>query len=287
MSAPDRSWFLERCEEAGTVFGFKVEAELHREKSTYQEIAVYETQRFGRLLVIDGFIMLTERDHYFYHEMLVHPALFTHAAPRRVAIIGGGDCGSLTEVLKHEGVAEVTQVEIDERVTRTAQEFFPAFAAAPADPRARLIFADGIEWMRSVPDESLDVILVDSTDPIGPAQGLFRVPFFADCRRALAAGGVLAQQSESPFLHSNLICGMRGGMLEAGFTAVATLGFPQPAYPSGWWSVTLARKDANLGGFREAAAERRPFATRYYSAETHRSAFTFPPFVREALGLGD
>lgn len=285
MGAPDKAWFLETTEEAGIVFGFKLGAELHREKSAYQEIAVYETQGFGRLLVIDGLVMLTERDNFFYHEMLVHPALYTHAAPRRVVIVGGGDCGSLTEVLKHQGVEQATQVEIDERVTRVAEQFFPALSAGVRDPRAQLVFEDGIAWMRNAPDESIDVIIVDSTDPIGPAEGLFREPFFSECRRALGSGGILVQQSESPFLNLELIHSMRTGMREAGFTAVKTLCFPQPVYPAGWWSATLARKDANLDGFREAAAERRPFKTRYYSVEMHHAALALPPFVKTALKI--
>lgn len=287
MTEPDRHWFLEKSEEAGIVFGFRLNECLHRERSEYQEIAVYETQKFGRLLVIDGFVMLTDRDNFLYHEMLVHPALYTHAAPRRVAIVGGGDCGSLTEVLKHEGVTQATQIEIDERVTRVAEKYFPALTAGTSDPRARLLFEDGIAWMRAAPDESLDVIIVDSTDPIGPAEGLFRAPFYAECRRALAPGGIVVQQSESPFLHLDLIRAMRTALGEVGFTAVATLGFPQPVYPSGWWSATLARKGANLDGFREAAAERRPFKTRYYSVAMHHAALALPPFVLEALDSED
>ncbi len=283
MTLDEKKWFLESAEEAGTVFGLKVTAKLHGECSPYQSIEVYDTLKFGRLLVIDGYIMLAQRDNFLYHEMLVHPALFTHAGPRRVIIIGGGDCGSLTEALKHEGVEQVTQIEIDERVTRVSERYFPELTAGIADPRARLRFTDGIAWMRAAPAASADVIIVDSTDPIGPAKGLFESAFYAQCHRVLAPGGMLAHQSESPFLHLELIRAMRLAMREAGFHAVATLDFPQPVYPSGWWSATLARKGANLDGFRETAAERRAFETRYYSPATHRAALALPPFVLEAL----
>lgn len=283
MSLDEKNWFTEKAEEAGTAFSLRIHERVHHERSQYQEIEVYDTTKFGRLLVIDGFVMLSDRDNFLYHEMMTHPALYTHAAPKRVAIIGGGDCGSLTEVLRHPEVESAVQIEIDERVTRVAGQWFPDLCMGAADPRASLRFEDGIAWMKQAPAGSLDVIIVDSTDPIGPAEGLFNAAFYTQCHRALAAGGILVQQSESPLLHLALIRDMRAAMAEAGFTARATLTFPQPVYPSGWWSATMARKDANLNGFRETAAERRPFETRYYSVETHRGALALPPFMREAL----
>jgi len=283
MALDDSQWFTEIAEEAGTAFSFRINERLHREKSAYQDIAVYETAGFGRLLVIDGYVMLSARDNFLYHEMLVHPAMFSHAAPRRVVIVGGGDCGSLTEVLRHEGVESALQVEIDERVTRVSERFFPELCTGAADPRAELRFEDGIAWMKNAGAGSADVIIVDSTDPIGPAEGLFNAAFYTQCRRVLGNGGILVQQSESPLLHRPLIRSMHSAMREAGFDATATLTFPQPVYPSGWWSATMARKGANLGGFREAAAERRGFATQYYCAATHRASLALPPFLREAI----
>lgn len=283
MSLDEKNWFTEIAEEEGTAFSLRISECVHRERSTYQDIAVYQTAKFGRLLVIDGYVMLSDRDNFLYHEMLVHPALFTHAAPQRVAIVGGGDCGSLTEVLHHDDVVSAVQIEIDERVTRVAEQWFPGLCAGAADPRAELLFEDGIEWMKQARSGSRDVIIVDSTDPIGPAAGLFNTAFYTECRRVLATGGILVQQSESPLLHLDLIRGMHTAMTEAGFSALATLTFPQPVYPSGWWSATMARKDANLNNFREAAAERRNFETRYYSAATHRASLALPPFLREAL----
>lgn len=283
MSLDEKNWFTEIAEEAGTAFSLRISECVHSERSDFQNIAVYETAKFGRLLVIDGYVMLSDRDNFFYHEMLVHPALFTHAAPKRIAIVGGGDCGSLTEVLRHPEVTSAVQIEIDERVTRVAERWFPDLCAGAADKRASLLFEDGIEWMQQAPAGSLDVIIVDSTDPIGPAEGLFNAAFYTQCHRALAAGGILVQQSESPLLHLGLIHDMRTAMSEAGFTACATLTFPQPVYPSGWWSATMARKGANLDDFRKVAAERRPFETRYYSTAMHQAALALPPFVRKAL----
>jgi spermidine synthase len=283
MTLDEKKWFTEQAEEAGTAFSLRIHDRVHHERSAYQTIDVYETTKFGRLMVIDGYVMLSDRDNFLYHEMMTHPALYTHAAPKRIAIIGGGDCGSLTEVLRHPEVESAVQIEIDERVTRVAEQWFPDLCKGTSDPRAKLHFEDGIEWMKQAPADGLDVIIVDSTDPIGPAEGLFNTAFYTQCHRALAAGGILVQQSESPLLHLDLIRDMRACMAEAGFPARATLTFPQPVYPSGWWSATMARKNANLNGFRETAAEKRPFETRYYSVETHRGALALPPFMHEAL----
>lgn len=283
MHELDESWFTEIASEGGSALSLQITRRLHHEKSDYQEIEVFETTKFGNLLVIDGYIMLSARDNFLYHEMMSHPALYTHAHARRVAIVGGGDCGTLREALKHPGVESVVQVEIDERVTRVAEKYFPELCESNADPRAKLLFEDGIEWMRNAPPESLDVVIVDSTDPFGPAEGLFNEAFYRSCLAALGAGGILVQQSESPLLHRDLIRSMRRHMRSAGFDAVRTLLFPQPTYPSGWWSATMARKDAGLDGFRERAAAERPFETRYYDSDIHKAAYALPVFLREAL----
>jgi spermidine synthase len=215
--------------------------------------------------------------------MMTHPALFTHAAPRNVVIIGGGDCGTLREVLRHPGVQSAVQVEIDERVTRLAEGYFPELCESNADPRAKLLFDDGIRYMADAAPDSLDVVIVDSTDPVGPAEGLFNATFYASCFRALREGGVLVQQSESPLVLLDLIKSMHTAMRSVGFDATRTLPFPQPCYPTGWWSCTLARKGGNLAAFREHDVANKPFATRYYNAGIHHAALATPEFMREAL----
>jgi spermidine synthase len=235
-------------------------------------------------MLIDGAMMVTTRDNFFYHEMMAHAPLFTHPAPKYVVIIGGGDCGTLREVLKHDEVESAIQVEIDERVTRLAERYFPELCESNNDPRARLLFIDGIKWMAECEPESLDVVIVDSTDPIGPAEGLFNEAFYASCLKALRPGGILVQQSESPLAHLPLLKSMRDAMKAAGFHALRTLTFPQPCYPTGWWSATLARKGTDLSTFRERGAATKTFATRYYNAEMHKAALATPEFLREALG---
>ena len=201
-----------------------------------------------------------------------------------MVIIGGGDCGTLREVLRHDEVESCTQVEIDERVTRLAEQYFPELCEANDDPRATLLFADGLKFMADAESDSLDVVIVDSTDPIGPAEGLFNEDFYRNTLRTLKAGGILVQQSESPLVHGELLRDMRSKMKGSGFTALRTLCFPQPCYPSGWWSCTMARKGVELDGFRERGAQIKTFRTRYYNADIHRAAMATPEFLRQILG---
>lgn len=277
-------WYTEIYPNDGAAFSLKLGARVHEEKTPFQTIAIYETEGFGTLMTIDGLVMLTDRDNFIYHEMMAHTALFTHANPRNVAIIGGGDCGTLREVLKHRGVERAVQVDIDERVTRLAEKYFPELCDSNHDPRANLMFDDGIRYMAEARPGSIDIVIIDSTDPVGPAEGLFTEKFYRDCHRALRDGGLIVQQSESPLFHLKLIRAMRDAMKNAGFANLATVNFPQCSYPSGWWSATLAAKNTRLDTFRSDAARTRAFATRYYSDEVHRAALSLPPFVREALG---
>jgi spermidine synthase len=280
----DENWFSEASDALGLAFSLKVENKLADEQTPYQRIEIYDTSGFGKLMVIDGCTMVSSRDNFLYHEMMSHPVLFAHDAPRNVLIIGGGDCGTLREVLRHAEVESALQVEIDERVTRLAEQYFPELCEANDDPRATLYFGDGIQWLKEAAPESLDVVIIDSTDPVGPAEGLFSRPFYEDCLRALRPGGFIVQQSESPLLHLGILRDMHQAMRAAGYADVKTLQFPQCIYPSGWWSATLARKGGVIEGFREEAVANKPFATRYYSADIHRAAFVLPPYVMEALG---
>jgi spermidine synthase len=276
-------WFDERHDYSGSAIGFRVTERLHAEKTPFQTIEIYDSTDWGKLMVIDGCMMVTTRDNFFYHEMMSHPALFTHPRAKRVVIIGGGDCGTLREVLKHDEVESAIQVEIDERVTRLAEKYFPELCASNNDPRAQLLFIDGIKWMAECEEETLDVIIVDSTDPIGPAEGLFNEAFYKTCLKALRPGGILVQQSESPLAHLPLLKSIRKAMKGAGFQSMRTLTFPQPCYPTGWWSATLARKGVDLEDFRERGAEMKQFETQYYNVDMHKAALAMPEFLREAL----
>jgi len=275
-------WFTEQAAGAGSAFSLKIKRKLHEEQSDFQYLEIYETETFGNLMVIDGCTMVSTRDNFFYHEMMSHPALYTHPNPKNVWIIGGGDCGTLREVLKHPSVEHAVQIDIDERVTRLAEIYFPELCESNNDPRADLKFIDGIKWVKDAAPNSVDIIIVDSTDPIGPAEGLFGVDFYRDCFNCLTENGLLVQQSESALLHLNLIKEMRDAMSSASLSHIQTLFFPQCIYPSGWWSATIASKNA-LSAFREEDAKNKPFNTVYYNADIHNASLAQPEFFKQAF----
>ena len=274
-------WFTEQVPSTGTAFSLKIIQKLHEEQSDFQHLEIFETETFGNLMTIDGCTMVSTKDNFFYHEMITHPALFLHPNPKRVWIIGGGDCGTLREVLKHSGVEHVVQIDIDERVTRLAEIYFPELCESNNDPRADLKFIDGIKWVKEAGASSVDIIIVDSTDPVGPAEGLFGENFYRDCVACLSEDGLLVQQSESALLHLKLIAEMRDAMKNSGFSHLQTLFFPQCIYPSGWWSATLASKTEL--SFRQNDCSNKSFDTVYYNTDIHHAAMAQPEFFLKAF----
>jgi spermidine synthase len=275
----DHTWYTEQWAGQGAAISLKTLKKVHDEQSPYQRIEIFETETFGTLMTLDGLVMVTDRDNFVYHEMMSHPALFTHPKPERVLVIGGGDCGTLREVLKHPSVTQAEQVELDERVTRVAEKFFPQLCESNHDVRAKFFFTDGIKWVEEAKPGTYDVIIVDSTDPVGPAAGLFSDTFYKNCFRALKPQGVVVGQSESPLFHAELIRSVQKSMKAAGFTEVASLHFPQCTYPSGWWSATMGLKGVALSSRRLADAQRKAFPTHYYNARIHEAAHALPEFL--------
>ena len=279
----NKNWFSEVCEAEGSAFSLKFKKKLHEEQTEYQKIEIYETEKFGNLMVIDGFIMLSQRDNFFYHEMMSHPVMFTHPDPKNILIIGGGDCGTLQAILKHPKVQTVQQIDIDESVTRLSEIYFPELCTENNDTRAELMFIDGIQWVKDAPEAIYDIIIVDSTDPIGPAEGLFSQSFYEQCFRVLREDGILVQQSESALFHMGILKDMYKAMADAGFKTQSTLFFPQTVYPSGWWSATMTAKGGELTKFRQIDAENKSFETEYYNAGIHQAALAMPEFFRRQM----
>ncbi len=275
-------WFTEQAPNFGAAFSLKIKQKLHQEQSEFQRLEIYQTESFGNLMVIDGCTMVSTLDNFFYHEMMSHPALFSHPEPKKVWIIGGGDCGTLKEVLKHKTVEQAVQIDIDERVTRLAEQYFPELCESNNDPRAELKFIDGIKWVKDAEPNSVDIIIVDSTDPVGPAEGLFSVDFYQDCFNCLTENGMVIQQSESALFYMKILSDMRNAMQTAGFDHLQTLFFPQCIYPSGWWSATIAAKSGPIG-FRQQDAANKAFETNYYNAEIHQAALAQPEFFKKAI----
>lgn len=263
---------------------FEVSEVLYREKSQYQQIEILQTPSFGKVMLLDGVLMLTERDEFVYHEMLTHPALFSHPDPQNVLVIGGGDCGTMKRVLEHKSVRRAVLVELDEMVTRVAEEHFPFPALVRNDPRAELIFADGIAWVQEC-REQFDVILIDSTDPIGPAEGLFRRPFFQDCLSILTEDGILCLQSESPWIEGlrQVIWEMHRDLVSL-FPSVKVYAAAIQTYQAGLWLFQLAsRKHDPLDPQVAARIDSAALDTHYYHRDLHYAVFVLPKFVNKVL----
>ena len=216
---------------------------LVEEQSDFQRITVMESERYGKGLLLDGCWMTAERQERHYHESLVHPALCSAAAIERVLVIGGGDGGTARECLRHPGLRHLDMVEIDGRVVELSREHLPTIGgSAWSDPRFHLTVGDGIAWAANAADASYDVVLVDGSDPAGPAEGLFNRTFFDHCRRILRPGGVFATQSESPEAFREVHIAMVRLIRDVFGHADPLYGWV-PMYPSGWWSWTFAATD--------------------------------------------
>lgn len=271
-------WFTEK-QTPNLSLSCKITKTLHVEDTDYQQLAVLDTLQFGKMLVLDGMVMTTEVDEFVYHEMITHVALNTHPRPKRVLVVGGGDGGAVREILKHDSVAEVVLAEIDSRVVAVSQQYLPAIAGSLTDPRVTLAIGDGVEHVRENPGK-YDVILIDSTEPIGPAAGLFSREFYQDVLQALTPDGLMVAQSESPFVNQDVIRLIHTN-LEGVFPIRRLYLASIPTYPSGLWSFTIASKQHDPTGVDPDMFKR--LATRYYSPEIHMAAFKLPPFVAELV----
>lgn len=273
--------------EGETGLSFGVQELLFSKKSPYQQVQVWQTDAFGRILTLDGLVMITERDEFVYHEMITHPALNTLKAPKRVLVIGGGDGGTVREVLKHPEVEQVELVEIDQMVLDVAREFFPQVCSGFDDPRLTIRVEDGVAFVKQAPENTYDLIIVDSTDPIGIAEGLFGEDFYRQCVRILNDQGMLVAQTESPFdnlFHETIRNAT--GLLRKLFPIVKPYIAFIPSYPMGLWSFTLGSKRLDpVTDFEESRARAWEASLKdrlkYYNAELHRAAFVLPSFVRD------
>lgn len=272
---------------SGLTFG--VEEVLHSRQTDFQRIEVVRTDAFGRLLLLDGLVMLTERDEFVYHEMIAHPALVLLPAPRRVLVVGGGDGGTVREVLRHPGIEHVDLVEIDAAVVEVARAYFPQVSRALDDARLHLHAADGAAFVEAAADGAYDLVLVDSTDPVGMAESLFGAAFYRHGARILAAPGVLVAQTESPFDPAfRTTLRKARGLLARLFPQVHMYLASIPTYPMGTWSFTMATTGPHPTADFDAgqAAERlAPFADalRYYTPRVHEAAFALPAFAERML----
>jgi spermidine synthase len=253
---------------------------LYQGRSKYQEIAVIEGMDFGRMLILDGVIQLSQRDEFVYHEMLTHVPLLTHPKPEKVLVIGGGDGGTVREVLKHPEVRRVHLVDIDAMVLDVCREYFPELAGSLDDPRVTVHIADGIEFVKTR-RQAFDVILIDSTDPEGPGEGLFTEDFYGNVAGALRKEGSMAMQSGSSVFTPELVQ-QTYEKVSSQFTAVWVYTASVPTYSVAPFSLMLAAK-RHLDPTLPRRQPKGP-GMRYYSPEIHKASFALPPYVRELLG---
>jgi len=272
-------WFNEQ-NTPGYSVQWKVIQQLHKETTPFQELMIVELAEWGRTLILDGAVQYTEKDEFIYHEMIAHVPLMSHPRPEKVLIIGGGDGGTLREVLKHPQVAGVDMVEIDQRVVETSKVFLPGVASGFDDPRTRLIIDDGIKYVHET-KQKYDVILVDSSDPVGPAIELYSRPFYQDIYQALADDGILVVQSESPLYYGQLFDSIVGNLKDI-FPITRVYLATVPTYVSGPWSFTAASKTYDPMQIADDTAI--IDGLKYYNKQIHQAAFALPQFILERLG---
>lgn len=279
-------WFTERDDKIA--LSLKHDGKLYDVQSDFQKVSVFKTQAYGNMLTLDGMVMTTEKDEYVYHEMITHVAMLTHANPKRALIIGGGDGGTARELLRHDSLEEVVMVEIDDKVIEASKMHLPTIASALEHPKLNLIIDDGIKYVNEAKDGSFDLVIVDSTDPVGPAEGLFKVDFYKEVYRILTNDGIMVTQSESPRFNSKVF-------KEIYQTYRGIFGQDQvhcylayiPTYPTGMWSFSYSSKGGThpLKDFNAERAE--AFSNQhqlsYYNDGIHRSAFSLPNFVKEMI----
>lgn len=254
---------------------------LHLEKTAYQELALIENPELGRVLLLDSVIQTSTRDEFVYHEMITHVPMNTHPKPRKVLVIGGGDGGTVREIIKHPTVEEVILAEIDDRVIWAAREYLPEISVGLSDPRVKIHVGDGNVFVREN-ENTFDLIIVDSTDPVGPGEVLFSKDFYGAVARALKEDGLFVAQTESPFYNADLIGRVQrdlSSIFPVSRLYLATI----PTYPGGLWSFSLASKKYDPLEVDET--DFRSSDTKYYSPQVHLAAFALPPFVRRILSV--
>jgi spermidine synthase len=272
---------------------FQVKRELARLKSQYQDIMLFESHSHGRVLLLDGVVQITEADEYVYQEMLAHVPLLAHGEAKRVLIIGAGDGGVLRRVLQHRTVEKAVMVEIDGEVVRLAKEFLPAIGGdAWTDPRAEVIIGDGIDYVRRAPAGSFDVVIVDSTDPIGVGEVLFTEEFYTNCAKLLTERGLVVNQCGVPFMQADelRITSLRRA---SAFPDIFAYLVAVPTYVGGFMTLGWAAKDETMRRVSVEEIRRRADVagvldtTGYWTPEMHVSAFHLPPYISRHLPRGE
>ena len=271
-----KRWFAEKDPFSPINYRYAIDRVLHQRRSPIQEIKVLEHSVFGRILVLDDVVQLTERDEFFYHEMLAHVPLHSHPRPERVLVIGGGDGGTLREALRHPTVRSGTLVDIDNEVTEVCREYFPSLTACLSDPRVTIAPNDGAVFIAET-REKFDAVLIDAPDPVGPARTLTTPEFFGNVRRALTERGILAMQTESLHFHIDFVRRIQGTLASV-FPWVGLYFVPLATYAGNFWTISIAsNRPLPQEPLRPPVAQ-----THYYCEDVHRRCWV-PPQVVDGL----
>ncbi|MEO5356686.1 MAG: polyamine aminopropyltransferase [Nitrospirae bacterium YQR-1] len=268
--------FIEQEPYSPIAHTYEVQRILHKEKSKFQELTVIENPFFGRMLLLDGIVQITERDELFYHEILTQVVMHSHPDPKRVVVIGGGDGGVVKEVLKHKSVEKVYFVEIDEAVIRVSKEFFPEVSSSVDDPKVEIRVMDGAEFVRSV--KNIDITIVDSTDVIGFARTLFTKEFFENVKSSMNSDGMFVTHTESLHFHKDIVIEMQENLKRV-FPVVDLYTQCIATYPGNWWAFAVSTNGLNPRQMR------RPFEieTKYYDDEIHERLFVTKKFYNKLI----
>lgn len=265
-------------------FSIKVDKHIYSKQSDFQRIDIFESNEFGRILTLDGLMMVNEKDEFIYHDMIVHVAMATNPDIKRVLVIGAGDGGTVRELTRYKNIEHIEMVEIDELVVKVSIEHLPFTANKLSDSRVNLFFEDGIEYIKGRIKE-YDLILVDSTDPIGPGEGLFTTEFYTNCYNALTDNGILINQNESPYYEKEAFEMKRAhGKIKKIFPITKAYQYHMPTYPSGHWLFGFASKKLDpIKDLNEEKWKALNIKTKYYNTDIHKGAFSLPTYVKEML----
>lgn len=276
-------WFTEK-QTKNVTFSIKVDREVFSKQSEFQRIDIFDSPEFGRFLTLDGYMMLTEKDEFIYHEMITHVPMCVKPDVKDVLVVGGGDGGTVRELVRYDGIEHIDLVEIDEDVVKACEKYLPQTAGKLCDARIAMYFEDGLKFVRHAQD-AYDLIIVDSTDPFGLGEVLFTKEFYGNCYKALREDGIMVNQHESPFYPED------GYAMQRAHAAIV-LSFPIcrvyqahiPTYPSGHWLFGFAAKKRHpVAEVAFDAWEKLEITTRYYNTKLHQGAFALPTYVEEML----
>ncbi|HAN44395.1 MAG TPA: spermidine synthase [Ruminococcaceae bacterium] len=265
-------------------FSIKIDKQLYSGHSDFQRIDVFYSEEFGRFLTLDGYMMLTEKDEFIYHEMITHVPMAVHPNATRVLVIGAGDGGVIRELTRYDSIKHIDMVEIDEMVVKICKEYLPQTACRFNDERVHIHYQDGLKFIRKCENE-YDIIIVDSTDPFGPGEGLFTKEFYGSCYKALKDDGIMVNQHESPFYEDDAAAMMRAHKrITESFEISRVYQAHIPTYPSGHWLFGFASKKYHpVKDLRAKQWKELGLKTRYYNTNLHKGAFYLPNYVEELL----